>query len=89
MILLMSVIPGKCGQTYDTSINQKLKTLAYKLITRNPNTIIQIDGGIKTTNAKEIINIVKDYNLNLLLVSGSGVYGQKKPDYAVKEILNI
>jgi ribulose-phosphate 3-epimerase len=65
LILIMSVEPGFGGQAFIESTYEKISTL------RNlyPNINIQVDGGVKQTNAKKLI----DHGANNL-VAGSYVF---------------
>ena len=51
-IMLMSVIPGAEGQNFIEKTHKRIKLLRKN----EPEVIIQIDGGIKDTNAENIIN---------------------------------
>ena len=50
LVLVMSVIPGKCGQSFIESSIDKIKQIR-KL---NSNIIISVDGGINNTNIQKI-----------------------------------
>lgn len=51
-ITIMSVPPGKSGQTYSNKCLHNLK-VAKKFKKNNPNLIVQLDGGINLENAKK------------------------------------
>jgi len=69
-ILLMSVNPGFGGQSFIQSFYRRANKLKEFLIKNNLNHIeIQIDGGVKIDNAKEIAEAGAD-----ILVSGSGIF---------------
>lgn len=80
LILLMSVNPGKGGQTFIEStyskIDQLQQTIAGKSMKQKP--IISVDGGVNSKNAKTLI--AKGVNA---LVAGSFVYGASSPQEAV------
>lgn len=67
MVLLMSVNPGYGGQKYIQSTTEKIREL--KKMIGNRAIDIQVDGGIKADNMKEVI----DAGANIL-VCGSAVY---------------
>lgn len=70
MILLMSVNPGFGGQSFIPSVLDKIKRLRKMLDERGLNHVeIEIDGGIKLENIKEI----SDAGANIF-VSGSGIF---------------
>ena len=69
MVLIMSVNPGFGGQkfiTYSIDKIKEVKKLSEKL---NPELLIQVDGGIGSSNAKEVIEAGAN-----VLVAGSAVF---------------
>jgi ribulose-phosphate 3-epimerase len=68
MILFMTVVPGKGGQGYIETVNEKIKT-ARRLF---PDKDIQVDGGVKVENAHTAITAGAN-----ILVSGTGILLQK------------
>ncbi|MFZ5966322.1 MAG: ribulose-phosphate 3-epimerase [Bacillota bacterium] len=69
MVLLMSVNPGFGGQTFIPSTLGKLKTLKGMIQQQGLSIDIQVDGGIKLENARE----VADAGANIL-VAGSAIF---------------
>ncbi len=69
LVLIMSVNPGFGGQSYIEYCSEKIKEL--KDVSRKLNTdlIIEVDGGIKSHNIKEVV----DCGANLI-VAGSAVF---------------
>lgn len=67
LILIMSVEPGKGGQTFIESTYAKIQQLNEFINEEKLNTIIQVDGGIKDFNSKKIfksgstLNVVGTY----------------------------
>jgi ribulose-phosphate 3-epimerase len=77
MILLMSVNPGFGGQSFIPSALDKLKQ-ARELIDASGRDIrLEIDGGVKVDNIREIAAAGAD-----TFVSGSGIFGKAKDDDA-------
>jgi ribulose-phosphate 3-epimerase len=73
MVLLMSVNPGFGGQSFIPSALDKLRE-ARKLIEASGRDIrLEIDGGVKTDNIREIAEAGAD-----TFVSGSGIFGKGK-----------
>jgi ribulose-phosphate 3-epimerase len=69
-ILLMSVNPGFGGQDFIPSFFRRCENLKNYLIKNNLEHIdIEVDGGVKIDNAKEIVNAGAN-----ILVSGSGLF---------------
>ena len=73
MVLLMSVNPGFGGQSFIPSALDKLRE-ARKLIDASGRDIrLEIDGGVKVENIREIAEAGAD-----TFVSGSGIFGKPK-----------
>lgn len=73
LVLIMSVNPGFGGQSFIPSAIDKIKNLKAKIRERNLNVIVEVDGGVKTTNVKDVIEAGAD-----LIVSGSDVFVDKE-----------
>ena len=81
LVCLMSVNPGFGGQCFIENTYDKVIALK-KLITRKgANTIIEIDGGVTSKNAKQLANAGAD-----VLVAGSYVFKSEDP---TKTITNL
>jgi ribulose-phosphate 3-epimerase len=74
MILLMSVNPGFGGQSFIPSALTKLREVRKKIDESGFNIRLEIDGGVKTENIREIKEAGAD-----TFVAGSAIFG--KPDY--------
>lgn len=73
LVLIMSVNPGFGGQKfipYSLDKIREVKEMSSKL---NENLLIEVDGGVDKTNAKDIINAGAN-----VLVAGSAVFGDGK-----------
>ncbi|MDX4059339.1 ribulose-phosphate 3-epimerase [Aliarcobacter skirrowii] len=70
MVLLMSVNPGFGGQKFIPTILEKVKTLKELINKRNPNCLIEVDGGVSDKNIKEL----KDAGVDIV-VAGSFIFG--------------
>lgn len=70
LILIMSVNPGFGGQQFIPIIEQKIKDVRKIITEKNKDIMIEVDGGIKTHNAKDILQAGAD-----IIVSGSDVFG--------------
>jgi len=75
MILLMSVFPGFGGQKFIDSVLEKVVELRSIINDNNLETRLEIDGGIKLENIREVADAGAD-----TFVSGSAIFGQ--PDYS-------
>ena len=78
LVLLMSVNPGFGGQSFIPSTLDKLRETKAKLLAHEAKTgkkiRLEIDGGVKTDNIREIAAAGAD-----TFVAGSAIFG--KPDY--------
>lgn len=76
IILVMSVEPGKSGQSFIEDSLLKIKELDRIKNDYNAKFLIEVDGGINSENAKNIIDAGAD-----ILVSGSYVFNsENKPE---------
>ena len=69
MVLIMTVNSGFGGQKYIKSMNRKISNLRKIIDNRNLDILIEVDGGIKLDNAKDVIDLGAD-----ILVVGSGIF---------------
>ena len=76
MVLLMSVNPGFGGQEFIPCVLDKIKSLRNIIKERGFNVLIEVDGGVKSDNAKEIALAGAD-----ILVMGSAFFNSE--DYGV------
>ncbi len=76
MVLVMSVNPGFSGQSFMPEVVPKIRRVREKLaeIGRR-DVLIEVDGGIKDTNAQMVIEAGAD-----ILVSGSYLFGGEMPE---------
>lgn len=72
MVLVMSVNPGFGGQTYITNITKKISDLKKMIKEKGLQIDIEVDGGIKPGNVKEVL--VAGANV---IVAGSAVFNEK------------
>jgi ribulose-phosphate 3-epimerase len=76
LILIMSVNPGFGGQSFIESSIEKVKYLKKLKESLNPNLVIQVDGGVKEKNAKELIEAGATN-----LVAGSYIFNEPNKNY--------
>jgi len=81
MVLLMSVNPGFGGQKFISSVVEKTKELKKLINKRNPNCLIEIDGGVNDKNIQEL----KDAGVDVV-VAGSYVFGNDDYSKAIKSL---
>ena len=70
MILVMSVEPGYCGQSFNENAIERVKKYRKKY----PGKIIEVDGGVGPGNAAVLAEAGAD-----LLVAGSAIFGSSNP----------
>jgi ribulose-phosphate 3-epimerase len=83
-VLLMTVNPGWGGQGFIESCHKKIKHLKNWLTEQKLEIPIQVDGGIKLDNLKEIIQDGAD-----IIVMGSGIYKEEDPSKVIKTIKSL
>ena len=81
MVLLMSVNPGFGGQKFIASVVEKSKKLKALIEKRNPNCLIEVDGGVNDKNIHELKAAGVD-----IVVAGSYVYGADDYSQAIKSL---
>lgn len=84
MVLIMSVNPGFGGQSFIPQCKAKIKTLKKMITDRNLDVEIQVDGGVKLDNVKEIIDCGAD-----IVVAGSAIFGTDDVVEATRQFKNI
>lgn len=78
MVLIMSVNPGFGGQSFIKQSLSKISELREMADVSNPNLIIQVDGGIDTSNYKEIVKAGANS-----LVAGSAIFNSENPQKTI------
>ncbi|MCX5718871.1 MAG: ribulose-phosphate 3-epimerase [Nitrospirae bacterium] len=80
-VLLMSVNPGFGGQKFIPHIIHKITALKKIIRNRGLSTLIEVDGGIKLDNAKEVVSAGAD-----ILVMGSAFFNSKDYKATIKKL---
>ncbi|MDI9476613.1 MAG: ribulose-phosphate 3-epimerase [Natronincolaceae bacterium] len=80
MVLLMTVNPGFGGQDFIESGLSKIRTLKKMIDDRGLNIDIQVDGGIKADNVKEIVKAGAN-----IIVAGSAIFNSKDVRQTIKQ----
>jgi len=82
LVLIMSVNPGFAGQSFIPQSIEKIKQLRHLLKIHNAEHIeIEVDGGVKLDNIKEISDAGCD-----IFVSGSGILKTENPKEMIKKM---
>jgi ribulose-phosphate 3-epimerase len=80
-VLLMSVNPGFGGQSFIPTTFQRLKTLSQMKQELNADLMIQVDGGVDTSNVKELVQAGAS-----VLVAGNAVFGSADPLKTIEKL---
>jgi ribulose-phosphate 3-epimerase len=81
MILLMTVNPGFGGQSFIMESFNKITELRKMIDTGGYNVMIEVDGGIDTNNAEELIKSGVD-----VLVAGNSVFRSDDPIETIRKL---
>ena len=81
VVCLMSVNPGFGGQKFIQNTLHKISKLKERILQRNLNVLIEIDGGVTLENAKIII----DAGANVL-VAGNAVFKSANPKTTIEQM---
>ena len=85
LILIMSVNPGFGGQSFIPNTISKLQKLQAMLKEHNAEHIeIEVDGGIKIDNIKEVSDAGCD-----IFVSGSGIFKAENPEAMIADMIDV
>ncbi len=83
LVLLMSVNPGFGGQKFIPHSIEKIKDLKALIQRYNSKALIEVDGGVSTENANEIVRAGAD-----VLVAGSSVFNAPDPADVIRQLKN-
>ena len=80
LILIMSVNPGFGGQSFIATMIDKIKDARQLIDKYKPDIILEVDGGIKLNNVRDIVDAGAD-----LIVAGSAIFGAEDITERTKE----
>lgn len=84
MVLLMSVNPGFGGQRFIAETYNKISDLVKLKQRKNPDCLIEIDGGVDLSNHKKLVELGAD-----VLVAGSAVFKSPNPMETIKQLKTL
>ncbi|UGU16879.1 ribulose-phosphate 3-epimerase [Sinomicrobium kalidii] len=84
LVCIMSVNPGFGGQSFIENTYKKVSELKEMIRKNNAGTKIEIDGGVTSKNAGQLVNAGAD-----ILVAGSFVFKSDAPLQTVKELKTL
>jgi ribulose-phosphate 3-epimerase len=84
LVCIMSVNPGFGGQSFIPNTYDKIKALKALITKKGASTLIEVDGGVTSKNAKALKDAGAD-----VLVAGSFVFKSDNPTATIKELNEI
>lgn len=81
MVLIMTVNPGFGGQSFIGESFVKIRELSEMIGRGGYNVMIQVDGGVDTGNARELV----EAGVNVL-VAGNAVFASPDPEEAIRKL---
>lgn len=84
LVLIMSVNPGFGGQSFIENTYDKVRKVKAMIEAKGASTIIEIDGGVTSKNAKALVDAGAD-----ALVAGSFVFKSENPTATIAELKEI
>lgn len=84
LVLVMSVEPGFGGQSFIEGSLEKIARLRAMAEELETQTIIEVDGGISSHNAREIFDAGAE-----ALVAGNAVFGAESPEEEIRKMLDV
>lgn len=84
MVLLMSVNPGFGGQKFIEHTLQKVSDLKEMILSKNLDTLIEVDGGVNLETGKRLVNAGAD-----VLVAGNFVFSSEHPIETIHRLKNL
>lgn len=84
MVLIMSVEPGFGGQAFMPASLERIAQLRTMARQMGLETIIEVDGGISSHNARELFDAGAD-----VLVAGNAIFGAADPEAEIRKMLDV
>ncbi|MFC4817817.1 MULTISPECIES: ribulose-phosphate 3-epimerase [unclassified Flavobacterium] len=84
LVCIMSVNPGFGGQSFIENTYKKVKQLKEIITRNNASTLIEIDGGVTSKNAQQLVDAGAD-----VLVAGSFVFNAENPTQTIADLKKI
>ena len=84
MVLIMTVNPGFGGQSFINESYKKIKALRKMIDAGGYNVLIEVDGGIDTTNAAALVEAGVD-----VLVAGNAIFSSSDPSETISKLKKL
>lgn len=81
MVLIMTVNPGFGGQSFIAESYNKIRELSGMIVRGGFNVMIQVDGGVDTTNAQTLV----EAGVNIL-VAGNAIFSSPDPEATIRKL---
>ncbi|HKX85826.1 MAG TPA: ribulose-phosphate 3-epimerase [Flavobacterium sp.] len=84
LVCIMSVNPGFGGQSFIENTYKKIQQLKEIIVRNGASTLIEIDGGVTSKNAKQLVEAGAD-----VLVAGSFVFNAENPTQTIADLKKL
>jgi ribulose-phosphate 3-epimerase len=84
LVLIMSVNPGFGGQSFIENSLRKITGVNKMIKERESKALIEVDGGVNTTNCLQLVTAGAD-----VLVAGNAVFKSENPAATIRKLKNI
>lgn len=84
LVCIMSVNPGFGGQSFIENTYDKVRALKELIKRKGAHTLIEVDGGVSSENAKQLTDAGAD-----ILVAGSFIFNSSDPVRTIQELKKI
>jgi len=84
LVCIMSVNPGFGGQSFIENTYKKVQQLKEIILRNNASTLIEIDGGVTSKNAQQLVEAGAD-----VLVAGSFVFNAENPTQTIADLKKL
>lgn len=84
LVCIMSVNPGFGGQSFIENTYKKVQQLKEIIVRNGATTLIEIDGGVTSKNAKQLVEAGAD-----VLVAGSFVFNAENPKQTIADLKKL
>ncbi|QZK91249.1 ribulose-phosphate 3-epimerase [Flavobacterium sp. CHNK8] len=84
LVCIMSVNPGFGGQSFIENTYSKVEKLKALITRKGANTLIEVDGGVTSSNAKQLVEAGAD-----VLVAGSFVFKATDPVQTIQDLKKL
>ncbi len=84
LVMLMSVNPGFGGQKFIETSYEKISKLNQMIFSAGSETLIEVDGGVSTSNAADLVKSGAN-----ILVAGNAVFKSDNPTATISRLKNL